>query len=166
MRFCVLIALAFLIGSLGGCASATYEFDPAFSPDEQAAIMSGFALWPGANYAVKVVRLDEATGPVTKECPPSESDFIGDTWTDAHPESARATMCLHMDRLAAYSAGHDHAISDDLTQVSAHEYGHVFGLAHSSDADPPSVMRPSMATSVSAPTAWDLKNAAVAEAQH
>lgn len=156
MRFFILACLALVTG----CASATYDFDPTFTPNEEAAIMTGFAEWDGPAYAVKVVRLD-ANLTSTSDCPsnPGNIDHVGDTWTDAHPESTRTVMCLHMDRLAAYTAGHQHAKADDLAQVSAHEYGHVMGLVHSDDSDPASIMRPSMADANTTPTAWDLKNA-------
>jgi hypothetical protein len=142
-----------LITSLLGCASPTYDFRGNWTADEKTAVMDGISEWPATPEHVRLVKVTD-DDPNPEQCNESidmEPTMLGTTYKDD------GEICFWTDRITRSANEHQIARQDLLQQTSAHETGHLFGLAHSADDAPPSVMRAERADATMSVTPFDLQ---------
>ncbi len=113
-----ILCLFAMMVSLMGCAEDdTWHGDPAFSPEERAAIEDG------ATFAA------ENTG---EEAPVIVWDWDGDTSTHYIQRAKPDAEVSHGQKWIAYSTNRRMVITPDraTAAIAAHEWGHVYGLDH------------------------------------
>jgi hypothetical protein len=142
----------FIAASLLGCASPTYDFRGDWTADEKTAVMNGISEWPASPEHVRLVRVTD-DNPDPEQCNESVDvtpTMLGTTYKDDQE------ICFWADRIARSANEHQMAREDLLQQTAAHETGHLFGLAHSPDNAPPSIMRAERADATLTVTNFDL----------
>jgi hypothetical protein len=135
-----------------GCASPTYDFRGNWSADEKTAVMDGISEWPASPEHVQLIRVtdDNPNPEQCNESPDITPSMLATTYKD------QQQICFWADRITRSANEHQIERQDLLQQTAAHETGHLFGLAHSLDDAPPSIMRAERADATMAVTPFDL----------
>ncbi len=107
--------------------------DPAFAPDETAAILAGVERWAAAIPELRLTTTvaacqtpapDEVCLHPAHQPPDPADDVVGSTYPGSADDS---TVLIYVDRIRA--TGWDFGILTE--QTTAHEIGHAIGLRHS-----------------------------------
>jgi hypothetical protein len=137
---------------LSGCASPTYDFRGDWTADEKTAVMNGISEWPSSPGHVRLVRVTD-DNPNPEQCNESVDvtpTMLGTTYKDDQE------ICFWADRISRSAVDHNIARQDLLEQTAAHETGHLFGLGHSAEDAPASIMRAERSDAATTVTAFDL----------